>query len=437
LLDAEHDNLRAALGWALRADQTSALEIAVSLWRYWLVRGYFAEGGQTLEAVLAACPESSALRARALFALAAFDVRRGSDRRLQALGTEAVDIIRGFNDPYGLAQALHSDAVLAFMRGDWDNCWERSLASREAAVASRAPHRDIAPTHLQGILLHGRGRLDEASTTFEEVRGALDGLPASTRPFLPPLLLGFSVEPPTDPTRVLRIFFEETILLGRLVGVEQARAYVLCNLADVARSAGRTDNAKHLVREAAERFVRLDDRDGEALALSRLGCLLRVEGDLTAAREALQASVRLRRALGDRRAIGLAQANLGVVTAAEGDISGGLSLVGQALAIAREIQDGAATVALTLNLATMYSDAGRDDEATQYLLSALPRSEHIPGNSRATAWAHVQLGSVLERLGRFDEATAEYDEAAARFATLGCVDGPTVLRTLRMPQTAR
>lgn len=436
VLDAEHDNLRAALAWALRSDEASALEIAVSLWRYWLARGYFMEGGQTLEAVLAACLQPSPLRARALFALAAFDVRRGNDRRLQALGTEAVDIIRSFHDPYGLAQALHSDAVLAFMRGDWEGCWERSLASREAAVASRAPHRDIAPTHLQGILLHGRGRFDEACATFEEVRGALERLPVSTRPFLPPLLLGFSVEPPPDPTRVLRIFFEETILLGRLVGVEQARAYVLCNLADVARSAGRTEYAQQLVREAGERFVRLGDRDGEALALSRLGCLHRVEGDLTAAREAIQASVRLRRALGDRRAIGLAQANLGVVTAAEGDTSGGLSLVGQALAIAREIQDGAATVALTLNLATMYSDAGRDDEATQYLLSVLPRSEHIPGNSRATAWAHVQLGSVLTRLGRVDEASAAYDEAAARFAALGCVDGPAVLRPLRMPQTA-
>jgi tetratricopeptide (TPR) repeat protein len=377
------------------------------------------------------------LRARALFALAAFDVRRGRDQRLQALGTEAVDIIRGFNDPYGLAQALHSDAVLGFMRGDWDGCWERSIASREAAVASRAPHRDIAPTHLQGILLHGRGRLDEAATTFEEARRALDDLPTSTRPFLPPLLLGFSIEPAPDASRVLRIFFEETILLGRLVGVEQARAYVLCNLADVARSANRAEHAEQLIREAAERFVRLGDRDGEALALSRLGNLHRVEGNLPAAREALHASIRLRRALGDRRAIGLTQANLGIVTALEGDISGGLSLVGQALAIAREIQDGAAPVGLTLTLATLHADAGRDDEALQHLLSALSRSGHIPGNSRVTAWAHVQLGSVLSRLGRLDEATAAYDEAAARFATLGCVDGPAVLRTLRMPQTAR
>ena len=111
-----------------------------------------------------------------------------------------------------------------------------------------------------------------------------------------------------------------------------------------------------------------------------------------------------------------------------------MSLVGQALAIAREIQDGAAAVGLTLTLATLHADAGRDDEAAQHLLAVLPRSAHIPGNSRATAWVQVQLGSVLMRLGRPEEASTAYEEATALFAGLGCVDGPAVLRTLKTPQ---
>jgi predicted ATPase/DNA-binding SARP family transcriptional activator len=435
-LDVEHDNLRAALSWALTVDHALALEIAVSLWRYWLARGHYAEGGRTLEAVLAACPEPSPLRARALFALAAFDVRRGSDGRLQALGAEAVRIIRGFHDPYGLAQALHSDAVLAFMRGDWEGSWTRSNASREAAVASRAPHRDIAPMHLQGLVLHGQGRLEEAFATFEEVRRALDILPTTTRPFLPPLLLGFSVEQPPGDGEAVQIYFEETILLGRLVGVEQARAYVLCNLADVARLDGRPSEALRLVQEAAERFVQLNDSDGEALALSRLGCLLRAEGDLVAARNALQASLRLRRALGDRRATGLSHGNLGVLAAAEGDLPAGMSLVGQALAIARETQDGAASVGLTLTLASLRIRAGQHDEVVSQLSAALARSAHIPGNSRVTAWAYLQLGAVLTRLGRGNEAAEAYDEAAARFTALGCVDGRAALRVLRVPHIA-
>ncbi len=52
LLDLDHDNLRAALGWAARNDPDRALLLGVSLWRYWLARGHFVEGAGWLERVL-------------------------------------------------------------------------------------------------------------------------------------------------------------------------------------------------------------------------------------------------------------------------------------------------------------------------------------------------------------------------------------------------
>ncbi len=70
LLDADHDNLRAALGRALRHDHAQALSLGVSLWRYWLARGHFVEGAGWLERILeqpsAPSPEQAAriLRAR-------------------------------------------------------------------------------------------------------------------------------------------------------------------------------------------------------------------------------------------------------------------------------------------------------------------------------------------------------------------------------------
>src|SRR6266511_2364935 len=58
LLDEEHDNLRTALGWALRSDPDGALLLAVSLWRFWLARGHFVEGSGWLEQALAAASPS-------------------------------------------------------------------------------------------------------------------------------------------------------------------------------------------------------------------------------------------------------------------------------------------------------------------------------------------------------------------------------------------
>ena len=97
-LDVEHDNLRAALTWALAHEPRAALRLAVALWRYWLARGLFAEGRRWLEAVLTAVSEPSVMRARGLLALAVFDLRRGTGERLVEIGAETVAIHRAIGD---------------------------------------------------------------------------------------------------------------------------------------------------------------------------------------------------------------------------------------------------------------------------------------------------------------------------------------------------
>ena len=51
---AEHDNLRAGLGWAIaRGDAARAQRLAGPLWGFWLTRGHWREGRRWLEAALA------------------------------------------------------------------------------------------------------------------------------------------------------------------------------------------------------------------------------------------------------------------------------------------------------------------------------------------------------------------------------------------------
>ena len=101
-LEIEHDNLRAGLTFALRRDPQAALRLATSLWRFWLDRGYFAEGDRWLEATLVAAPERTALRVEALLASAGLSLRSGDSalylqrvqrrgRRLPRAGRRALD----------------------------------------------------------------------------------------------------------------------------------------------------------------------------------------------------------------------------------------------------------------------------------------------------------------------------------------------------------
>src|SRR5262249_13884547 len=97
-LDAERDNLRAALASAQAAEPQLALRLAVELWRFWLMRGYLSEGYRWLSTSLEAAPEHTADRARALLALCLLGLRRGIHRRLHETGTESVAIFAELGD---------------------------------------------------------------------------------------------------------------------------------------------------------------------------------------------------------------------------------------------------------------------------------------------------------------------------------------------------
>nr|BFE70396.1 hypothetical protein GCM10020092_036970 [Actinoplanes digitatis] len=112
MLDIDHDNLRAALGWAVRNDPGRALLLGVSLWRYWLARGHFVEGAGWLERVLALAPEPSPDRARALFALAVLEARRGRSDRLSSLGAAALAAAERSGTPTDAIQARLMRGIL-------------------------------------------------------------------------------------------------------------------------------------------------------------------------------------------------------------------------------------------------------------------------------------------------------------------------------------
>jgi predicted ATPase len=89
-LEADHDNLRAALGRAFeRSDAETALQLAPRLWQFWRLRGYLGEGRSWLERALAAAPRTDdALRALAELGLGELCIDLGdypaADKHFQA-----------------------------------------------------------------------------------------------------------------------------------------------------------------------------------------------------------------------------------------------------------------------------------------------------------------------------------------------------------------
>ena len=112
--DAEHDNIRAALRWAIaHGDTESAQASAGALWRFWHQRGHIAEGRKWFDEVLA-MPRGPAATARAKALIGAGGMAWWQRDRAAArdLYDEAVAVERERGDPVGLAEALYNQAFV-------------------------------------------------------------------------------------------------------------------------------------------------------------------------------------------------------------------------------------------------------------------------------------------------------------------------------------
>jgi predicted ATPase/DNA-binding SARP family transcriptional activator len=421
-LDVEHDNLRAALASGLADDPAVALRLAVSLWRFWLARGHFAEGSRWLEATLAAATERTPLRARALFAAAAMEVRRGDgNASVPELAAEAVAIMREVADDQALAQSLHLTGLLAWVE---DGAWEHAvqLVEEGRSLAATVGNAGVvaSATHMLGViaLLRGDGR--EAETYLSETLGLLDRLPADLPPFFSAVTPGWFWE--LGPSGQPRMPFTETVLLYRRVGTGQAVAYTLSNLASAVRLAGDPARARTLLKQSVSAFHRQGDLHGEGLALCHLANLRRIAGELSEAGALLDRSLEIRRGLGDRRGVGVTIMNQGLVAAAAGELVQADRLLREALLLFEEMEDGPGRWGALLDLGLVLLDAGEDDRARRVLRQWRERPL-VPWSFRPRAWTLLALAALERRSGDQTAAARCEDEARRRFVALGDLSG--------------
>jgi predicted ATPase/class 3 adenylate cyclase/DNA-binding CsgD family transcriptional regulator len=106
ILDNEAPNMAAALEHALVTDPTVAMRIAVAHAMYWTLRSRVAEAEAAYSAVLAAVPEPSALRARALWARAWLQLHGEGGQSAIALAQEAIEVAEQFGDLSTIARSM-------------------------------------------------------------------------------------------------------------------------------------------------------------------------------------------------------------------------------------------------------------------------------------------------------------------------------------------
>jgi len=244
-LEVEHDNLRAALRWAIVHQETeAALRSASALFRFWERRGHFQEGCAWLEQALAlpgAGDAPAGLRARALNALAFLYWRGGDAKRAQHIAGQALAAARDDGTSRFLAQALLNVGMTAYLEHEHEVAVERLTESvRFAREDGNPPLLSLALTFLARTRLWLNGPLDA---------GAVAAL-------------------------------EESLALAQAAQSRYATGHALATLGDLLWGRGAAERALPLWREALEVVSELDDRRGIAGCLERLAWVLAASGRL-------------------------------------------------------------------------------------------------------------------------------------------------------------
>ncbi len=134
-LEQEHDNLRAALEWALDSGEDEiALRLGGALWRFWDAHGHFSEGRRWLEAALLQSAAPTRAWARALAGAGALAHYQGDYESASRHLEEALAVQRAQGDEEGVADSLNLLGMNAHLRGNYEAAQrliEESLARYE------------------------------------------------------------------------------------------------------------------------------------------------------------------------------------------------------------------------------------------------------------------------------------------------------------------
>jgi len=169
----QHDNVRAALRWAIdHGEPEMAMEAVGGLWRFWHLRGHLREGERWASEVLAKAPDGSSHgRARALNALGGLDYWQGAYASARAAYEAMLQAARSIGDRASEAEASYSLGYIHGIDHDFDAA---RTAYRESERVSRLIGDRIGVANgIGGVAL-----IDLIDGRYEEARdGMAQALP--------------------------------------------------------------------------------------------------------------------------------------------------------------------------------------------------------------------------------------------------------------------
>lgn len=345
-LNAEHDNLRAALAWAIDHDAELGVRIADALWLYWYIQGHLAEGQRWLERSLASGPDVSPdIRATALNNLGNLVYELGDLARAQSLYEQSLALRQETSDQSGVAVCLNNLGMLATARGEFARARE----------------------------------LLESSLALHQAPGEVD--------FLPPTMNNLGdVAVGEGDAETAQHWNQQALSLSREQGNTRRVAHSLHNLGLAQRCRGDDEAAKQLFLHSLRIFQEINETPGVATVLHSLGRVAARQANPTQAMAHYARALELHRQVLDRRGLVMCLEGAALIAESAGHADSCIRLISAANTIRGQVRP---------------LQPPMDQEDTR---AAVERAQILLGVSGTSA-ARIS-GSSLSRDQAIDEAIA-------------------------------
>jgi predicted ATPase/DNA-binding CsgD family transcriptional regulator len=250
-LEAEHDNMRAALSWSLENEPETTLRLAGALARLWEMRARFLEGSAWFEAALrqsgrAEAPSDAAARAKILSEAGTFAWHRGDYEYAIVLHGEALELYRELGDDGGVAFAILCLGTQYLDKGDL----ERSAPFFEEALATsrRIGERRTIAMAIRNLaeVARQKGEYERAKTLGMECLSLYQELGDDLRVARTVGWLGMLTFWSGDDQNLAEGFLKEGLALNREIESWDYVAYCLEGFAGLAGERGQGARAAQL-----------------------------------------------------------------------------------------------------------------------------------------------------------------------------------------------
>jgi len=356
-LESERGNFRLALDWLIaRRELALAARMTGPLSFFWRTRGYFAEGLESLEAVISAGgPESPEVRAKVLTAAALLGCHLDRLEEAGPKALEAVAVARDLGHEGVLANALNAYGVVSMHTMGAAKALE---PFQEATVLAR---RAADAACLAEALMGSGGAL--------QLLGDINGARAC---FNESLLVATSAGDRRGQARALEgigwllgdlgqaeAFFVKALDMAEEVEARPLMASVLGALATVAMQKGEIEKARPLLQRSWDLARSTGSAFALTGALSHLGQLAQISKDPKGAKELFAEAVSLARGAGLARVLAIALNGLARACAALGEVTQARSHFDEALSKARPLGNKILLASVLHSLGNLDRDQGR------------------------------------------------------------------------------